>query len=391
MEVCNNSAACEREAMIKSLILVRHAKTEPRSPEIEDHQRQLTSAGIRSAKAALPRALSLVENPKEWRIWSSPALRAWQTAEIVADAMGLKEIEKNPNLYSDEVHALRKSLAEEKGNLVLVGHNPYLEEFADSICPHHLRLNKSSVACFTFEDGNLHEAELSWFVQGPDSSRWESLVQVETAMQRAARRASAATWTFFDEPKDPAHLHEVREALRNCLTLLDFVEPYLKKKQYTRTRETIDAFLRDTSELRKLAIPSHTAEQWSSIPFVTPEAQRMYDRLRILEAERNRIFAKLQTPQRQKAFHEASQALRSLEWKSKYEAEGIERAEMRRRFKKLRRDVKEVREKYDALPDEQRSGEGARKLEKLEARFEYLAEALSDLFAKDVDTDDYAL
>ena len=377
--------------MITSLILIRHAKTEPRSPEIEDHQRQLTSAGIRSAKAALPRALSLVENPKEWRIWSSPAVRAWQTAEIAADAMGLKKIEKNPNLYSDEVIALKKSLVEEKGNLVLVGHNPYLEEFADSLCPHHLQLNKSAVACYVFPEGDFTSAELAWFVQGPDSSRWETLVQMETAMQRAARRASGSTWTFFDEPKNPDHLHELRDDLKNCLTLLDFAMPYLKKKKYQRTRETIASFLEDASQLRKLAIPSRTAEQWDSIPFVTPEAQRMYDRLRIMEAERNRIIAKLQSPGRQKAFHEASQALRSPEWKSIVEAEGVERSEVRRRFKKMKREMKDARAKYDALPDDQRSGEGARKLDKQEARLAYLGEAMGELFAKEMDPDDYAL
>ena len=377
--------------MIKSLILVRHAKTEPRSLEIEDHERQLTSAGIRSAKAALRRALSLVENPKEWRIWSSPALRAWQTAEIVADALGLKEIEKNPNLYSDEVIALRQSLDDEKGNLILVGHNPYLEEFADSMAPHHLQLNKSSVVCYTFPEGDLRSAELAWFVQGPDSSRWESLVQMETAMQRAARKASGAAWAFFDEPKNPEHLHDLRASLRNCLTLLDFVMPYLKKKQYQKGRDTIADFYRDASELRKLALPSRTAEQWSSIPFVTPEAQRMYDRLRIMEAERNKIIAKLQTPARQKAFHEASQALRSLEWKGAVEAEGVERAELRRRFKKMKRALKEERERFDALPDNERSGEDARKLERKELRLDYLGTALAELFAKDADPGDHAL
>ena len=377
--------------MIKSLILVRHAKTEPRSPEIEDHQRQLTSAGIRSAKAALPRALSLVENPKEWRIWSSPALRAWQTAEIVADALGLDEIEKNPNLYSDEVMALRSSLVEEKGNLIMVGHNPYLEEFADNLCPHHLQLNKSSVVCYTFPEGDLHSAELAWFVQGPDSTRWETLVQMESAMQRAARKASGAAWAFFDEPKNPDHLHELRASLRDCLTLLDFAEPYMKRKAHRRTRETIESFYRDASELRKLAIPSQTAEQWSSIPFVTPEAQRMYDRLRVMEAERNRIIVKLQAPARQKAFHEASQELRSIEWRSIVEAEGVERSELRHRFKKMKRDVREARERFDSLPDEKRSGDMARKLDRQEARISFLAESLSDLFAKDTDPGDHAL
>jgi hypothetical protein len=80
-----------------------------------------------------------------------------------------------------------------------------------------------------------------------------------------------------------------------------------------------------------------------------------------------------------------------LAWKSTIEAEGVERSEVRRRFKKMKREVKEAREKYDALPDNERSGEGAHKLDKQEARLEYLGEALSELFAKEMDPGDHAL
>ena len=374
--------------MIKSLILVRHAKTEPRSLEIEDHERQLTSAGIRSAKAALPRALALAENPSEYRIWSSPAVRAWQTAEFVADAMGLTKIEQNPNLYSSEVMALRRMIDDEKGNLVMVGHNPYLEELADSLCPYHLKLNKCAVVCYTFPQGDLQSAELAWFVQGPDSSRWETLVALENALEAAARKASNATWAFFDDPKDPDRLHDVRVALRNCRTLIDFTEPYLKKKLLRRVRQTVEEFYEDTSDLRKLAIPSRTAEQYSSIPFVTPEAQRMYDRLRVMEAERNRIIAKLQTPARHKAFHEVNQAMRKPIWREQVEAEGIEKAELKRQFKKLKRAAKQARADFEALPEDQRTSDVERKARKLEMRVDYLAESMPTLFSKDIEADD---
>ena len=377
--------------MIKSLILVRHAKTEPRSPEIEDHQRQLTSAGIRSAKASLPRALALVENPREYRIWSSPAVRAWQTAEIVADAMGLDKIEQVPNLYSSEFMALRRMLDEEKGHLVLVGHNPFLEELADSLCPYHLKLNKCAVVCYNFPAGDVQSAELAWFVQGPDSQRWETLVDLETALEQAARKASNATWAFFDDPKDPDRLNDVRTALRNCRTLLDFAEPYMKRKLFRRTRETIDGFYTDTSDLRRLAIPSRTAEQYSSIPFVTPEAQRVYDRLRVMEAERNRSIAKLQTPARQKAFHEANQTMRAPMWKAEIEREGIEKCELKRQFKKMKRAVKQARLEFEALPAAERTTDAERKVIKQEARLDYLTESLPGLFAKEMENDDYAL
>lgn len=368
--------------MINSLILVRHAKTEPRSTEIEDHQRQLTSAGIRSAKAALPRMASLVERPRAYRIWSSPAVRARQTAEIVADALHLNQIEEVPALYSDEVMALRQMLDDEKGDLVLVGHNPFIEELADTLCPYHLDFDKCAAACYVFPKGDLQSAELSWFVQGPDSSRWETLVDLETAMMRAARRTSAATWAFFDEPKNPEHLHEVRAALRDCLTLLDFAEPYLKAKPFHRTRDAFSSFYEDTSDLRKLAIPSRTAEQYRSIPNVTPEAQRMYDRLRVMEAERNRIIAKLQAPSRQKAFHVAIQSLRAPAWKASTEAEGVQKSEIKRRYKKYRRIVRQQRAELEALPEDKREGAAERKVAKREARLDFLAASLPCIFPK---------
>ncbi len=373
--------------MIKSLILVRHAKAETRSPEIEDHERQLTSAGIRSAKAAIPRTFTLVERPDEHHIWSSPAVRARQTAEIVADAMGLSEIEEVPALYSDEVMAVRQMLDEEKGDLVVVGHNPFLEELSNTLTPVHLKFGKCAAACYIFPKGDLQSAELSWFVQGPDPSRWETLVDMEAALSKAGRRVSGATWAFFDDPKNPEYLHEVRAALRDCLTLLDFAQPWLKAKCFNHMHEAFASFYNDTSDLRALAIPSRTAEQYRSIPFVTPEAQRMYDRLRVMEATRNRTIVKLQTPARQKAFHAAIQSLREPAWKGAVEADGVEKAELKRRFKKTKRAVKQQRLEFEALADSDKKSDAALKLKKSEDRLKLLASSLPCLYGQNAPED----
>lgn len=375
--------------MIDSLILVRHAKAETRSSDLDDHDRQLTSAGIRSAKASLPRALSLIENPKDWRIWSSPAIRAWQTAEIVAGAMGLHEIEQSPVLYSSEVAMLRQKLHAEQGHIVLVGHNPFLEELAEELDPCHLHLNKAAVVCYVFPDHSLESAELAWFVQGPDSSRWETLVEMEAGLQKAARKVSGTIWSFFDDPKSPEKLHEMRESLKRCIALVDFAEPYLKKGKYRFMRETLSSFYRETDDLRKLAIPSQAAAQWSSIGLMTPEAQRMYDRLRIMEAERSRIVAKLQAPARQRALHEVSQMLRAPKWKSIVEAEGVERDEVRRRYKKMKRAVKDEYELLETIPEEERDQDDIRKLEKREERLGYIAEGFGPLLKKDPEPGDH--
>lgn len=369
--------------MIESLVLVRHAKAEARSESLEDHERQLTTAGIRSAKASLPRALSLIESPKTYRLWSSPAIRAWQTAEIVASAMGLHEIEQCPTLYSNEVAVLKHKLVAEEGRIVVVGHNPYLEELADSLEPCHLHFNKAAVVCYHFPNGSLESAELAWFVQGPDSSRWETLVLMEDGLQKAARKCSGAIWSFFDDPKSPEKLHEMRDALKREIALLDFAAPYLKKDKCRFMKDTLESFYRETGDLRKLSIPAQAASQWNTVAYVTPEAQRMYDRLRILEAERSRIISKLQSPSRQRDLHEVSQQLRAPKWKSEIEHEGIEKAELRRRFKKMKRALRQDQEALEMLPEEDRDAEAVRKLQKREDRLNCLAEGFDPLFRKE--------
>lgn len=363
--------------MVDSLILIRHAKAEDADSALDDSSRELTSAGIRAARASLPRMMGLVEDPKSYRIWSSPATRAWQTAEIAADALGLKQIERRGDLYSDEAALMRQKINEETGNLIVVGHNPFLEDLAADLTKHRLHFGKGAGACYSFPDGSITSAELDWFVQGADPSHWETVVELEEGLYSAARSSSSATWQFLDSPDDPELLEQMRTALRRLLALLEFVQPYLNSKEHRKLERIIEGFYRDASELKKLALPTQTATQWSAIPFVTPEAQRMYDRLRISQAERNRILAKLQTPTRQHEMHKTNHALRDPRWKKQVEADGLDAAIVRKRFKKMKRNLKK-------LQDAEAAGErvDTRKLRKLEERLSTIEESFAPILKK---------
>ena len=83
--------------MVSKLVLVRHAKTQTRSLELADRDRQLTRAGRRSVEARFPVTLRLVEDVSaaDLKVWSSPAPRALQTAEVVARVLGIDGIERS--------------------------------------------------------------------------------------------------------------------------------------------------------------------------------------------------------------------------------------------------------------------------------------------------------
>lgn len=103
--------------MVSRLVLVRHAKTQARNPELIDKDRQLTRAGRYSIEARFPISFQLLadEDVAEVKVWSSPALRAMQTAEVVAHALGVDGIEVRDSLYANSVDAFMTELVEEQG------------------------------------------------------------------------------------------------------------------------------------------------------------------------------------------------------------------------------------------------------------------------------------
>jgi phosphohistidine phosphatase len=114
---------------MKTLILMRHAKSSWKFPEIADRDRPLTKRGEHDA----PRMGKLLKKEEIFpdKILTSTAVRAAATAEAVAKKLDYKdEIIYLDSLYMAEpvniIEALQSLPAEVKKVLV-VGHNPGME------------------------------------------------------------------------------------------------------------------------------------------------------------------------------------------------------------------------------------------------------------------------
>lgn len=116
-----------------NLYLLRHAEAVGREDSIPDCDRALTSDGIKTMKAAAlgMRALKM----KVDLVFSSPLVRARQTAEIAAVALGVRrKITLTKNLIPDaNPESLIAELAQKYcsiKNILLVGHEPHLGRLA---------------------------------------------------------------------------------------------------------------------------------------------------------------------------------------------------------------------------------------------------------------------
>ena len=121
---------------MKRLLILRHAKSSWSDASLDDWQRPLNERGRRDAPRVgeLLRDRSLVPD----LIITSDAVRARTTAQAVAKAAGYaREIVVDPSLYharpEDVIAVLNGVPDEAAGTVLIVGHNPGLEELVTQL------------------------------------------------------------------------------------------------------------------------------------------------------------------------------------------------------------------------------------------------------------------
>ena len=123
---------------MKTLTLVRHAKSSWKDTSLADRDRPLSKRGERDAPEMGQRIVAAGIRPS--LIVSSPAVRAWSTARIIADAIGYPRefLQRDKSLYLASVNTILDVIvAQDNGfnSLMLVGHNPGFTDFANYLVP----------------------------------------------------------------------------------------------------------------------------------------------------------------------------------------------------------------------------------------------------------------
>lgn len=118
---------------MKELLIIRHAKSSWDSPDLDDHERPLNPRGRRAAPEMGRRIAARGLVPE--RLVTSDAVRARQTAELMATEMALDEdaIVADARLYGAEPEdwlEVVQAFPDELSRIGAVGHNPALHELA---------------------------------------------------------------------------------------------------------------------------------------------------------------------------------------------------------------------------------------------------------------------
>ncbi len=128
---------------MKSLFLLRHAKSSWSNPGLDDQQRPLNKRGKRDAPVMGGRFRA--RNELLDLILTSPALRARHTAELFADACGYspEKIVEESELYllgARSIEDIIENQDDRYQSLMLVFHNPDITHFVN-LCDASVRID----------------------------------------------------------------------------------------------------------------------------------------------------------------------------------------------------------------------------------------------------------
>jgi phosphohistidine phosphatase len=122
-----------QEVTVKTLFLVRHAKSSWDDPMLDDFDRPLDRRGKKDAPRVGKRLRK--EKIRPDIIISSPAKRALKTARAIAEQLRfpLKKIRKDASVYEADTAALMiavRGIKDKHGTAMLFGHNPGISDLA---------------------------------------------------------------------------------------------------------------------------------------------------------------------------------------------------------------------------------------------------------------------
>jgi phosphohistidine phosphatase len=121
---------------MKTLIIVRHAKSSWDNPFLSDFDRPLNNRGLRDAPRMGKRLKEKEITPD--LMLSSPAERALKTCQIMAKILGYKEslIKTNRQLYhadEEQILSVIQQMNEAHDLVMIFGHNPGLTDFVNEL------------------------------------------------------------------------------------------------------------------------------------------------------------------------------------------------------------------------------------------------------------------
>ncbi len=138
------------------IVFLRHGIAEDRDWVKPDFERRLVPHGVDSLTAFYPKLIEAIRElagTSRVEIWTSPKLRALETAELLAELstwpLSRSEVSLADGDWTSLEEALRSTT--DTGLIVLVGHEPDLGEWTRQLTGERLRIKKGAAVAIDLD------------------------------------------------------------------------------------------------------------------------------------------------------------------------------------------------------------------------------------------------
>ena len=152
--------------MISRLILMRHAKSSWKYPDLSDHERPLNKRGRKAAVKVAKELIRLEWTPE--KLYSSDSERTKETWSRMNKHINGVEVEYSHKLYHSRIKKILKNIPDEPEceTIMILGHNPGCADFLSYLCGEWHRMPTAATALLTIKNQDKSwKSKSNWILE----------------------------------------------------------------------------------------------------------------------------------------------------------------------------------------------------------------------------------
>ena len=152
--------------MISRLILMRHAKSSWKYPDLSDHERPLNKRGRKATVKVAKELIRLEWTPEI--LYSSDSERTKETWSRMNKHINGVEVEYSHKLYHSGIKKILKNIPDEPEceTIMILGHNPGCADFLSYLCGEWHRMPTAATALLTIKNPDkAWKSKSNWILE----------------------------------------------------------------------------------------------------------------------------------------------------------------------------------------------------------------------------------
>ncbi len=230
--------------------LLRHGKITGMDLDIDDSLRELTEEGINEFIESINSISNLLSHLKKPIIWSSSLVRADQTARIIGEALGIKDISYFNFLANGDFNEFKNELLsqDKDSTIIAVGHQPYLSDWVSSLLKEDMEFKKGQIVSIKLEVENLEDGALEWVKLPNKQIKYYEIPTIKKGAFSHDLKEVAAYYiqrilimreNFIKNPADTLAAHQFRVSIRSLRSIISFIKVYFDTDKYEEYQDIL--------------------------------------------------------------------------------------------------------------------------------------------------------